>query len=82
MTILMKKSLFEKEKPLNGKCANRTLSQQKGSPPTTVPKFVPTPCTAPFRTVATAERERSGKSLQCNSIEQYWASLGNHTQSR
>src|SRR6266567_4374281 len=31
-TILKEKSLFEKEKSLNGKCSNRRLSQQRGSP--------------------------------------------------
>jgi len=41
MTIVMKKGLFEKEKPLNGKCANCTLSQQRGSPRFTVPKLCP-----------------------------------------
>src|ERR1019366_8809949 len=30
--ILKEKRKFEKEKPLNGKCANSKLSQQKGSP--------------------------------------------------
>src|ERR1700720_1600054 len=40
--ILKEKREFEKEKPLNGKCANSKLSQQRGSPQPTVPSFVPT----------------------------------------
>jgi hypothetical protein len=35
--ILKEKRKFEKEKPLNGKCANTKLSQQKGSPQSGVP---------------------------------------------
>ena len=34
----MEKRLFEKEKPLNGRCANCSLSQQRGSPQERVPK--------------------------------------------
>ena len=41
-TILKEKRLFEKEKSLNGKCANTKLSQQRGSPHSTVPRIVPT----------------------------------------
>src|ERR1019366_8582476 len=40
--ILREKRKFEKENPLNGKCANSGLSQQRGSPHTPVPNFVPT----------------------------------------
>ena len=40
--ILKEKRKFEKEKPLNGKCANSKLSQQRGSPQLTMPNFVPT----------------------------------------
>src|SRR5713101_4179627 len=40
--ILKEKRKFEKEKPLNGKCANTKLSQRRGSPHGTVPNFVPT----------------------------------------
>src|SRR5580698_6981786 len=36
--ILREKRQFEKEKPLNGKCANSKLSQQRGSPQSPVPK--------------------------------------------
>src|SRR3984957_17223027 len=39
--ILKEKREFEKEKPLNGKCANSKLSQQRGSPHLTVPNIVP-----------------------------------------
>src|SRR5215469_5254326 len=42
MTILERKKLFEQENPLSGKCANRRLSQPRGSPHSRVPKFVPT----------------------------------------
>ena len=35
--ILKEKGKFEKEKPLNGKCANSRLSQQRGSPHRSVP---------------------------------------------
>jgi len=35
--ILKEKRKFEKEKPLNGKCANTKLSQPRGSPQGTVP---------------------------------------------
>src|ERR1700692_4849659 len=40
--ILKEKRKFEKGNPLNGKCANSGLSQQRGSPHATVPNFVPT----------------------------------------
>src|ERR1035441_10476013 len=40
--ILKEKRKFEKEKPLNCMCANSKLSQQKGSPHSSVPNFVPT----------------------------------------
>jgi hypothetical protein len=36
--ILKEKRKFEKEKPLNGKCANSKLSQQRGSPHNCVPE--------------------------------------------
>src|ERR1700686_2415907 len=36
--ILKEKRKFEKEEPLNCMCANSKLSQQKGSPHSTVPK--------------------------------------------
>src|ERR1700688_616951 len=36
--ILKEKKKFEKEKPLNCKCANSKLSQQRGSPQLPVPK--------------------------------------------
>jgi hypothetical protein len=36
--ILKEKRKFEKEKQLNGKCANSKLSQQKGSPQFSVSK--------------------------------------------
>src|ERR1700726_161325 len=39
--ILKEKRKFEKEKPLNGKCANSKLSQQRGSPHSFVPKLCP-----------------------------------------
>jgi hypothetical protein len=35
--ILKEKKKFEKEKPVNGKCANSKLSQRRGSPQKTVP---------------------------------------------
>ena len=41
--ILKEKRLFEKENPLNGKCANSRLSQQRGSPQTPVPKLCQNP---------------------------------------
>ena len=41
-TILEKRQ-FEKEKSLNGKCANCSLSQWRGSPHRAVPISVPTP---------------------------------------
>src|SRR5580700_2669733 len=37
--ILKEKKKFEKEKPVNGKCANSKLSQRRGSPHQTVPKL-------------------------------------------
>src|ERR1700692_3792877 len=40
--ILKEKKKFEKEKPLNCKCANSKLSQQRGSPQPIVPNIVPT----------------------------------------
>src|ERR1700732_133931 len=40
--ILKEKKKFEKEKPVNGKCANSKLSQRRGSPQTAVPRIVPT----------------------------------------
>jgi hypothetical protein len=40
--ILAEKMLFEYENSTNGKCANSSLSQQRGSPQTTGPIFVPT----------------------------------------
>jgi hypothetical protein len=40
--ILKEKRKFEKEKPLNGKCANTKLSQPRGSPQVTVPNLCPT----------------------------------------
>src|SRR5450755_2125052 len=40
--ILEAKGKFEKEKTLNCRCANSKLSQQRGSPHSTVPNFVPT----------------------------------------
>src|ERR1035438_2408568 len=39
--ILKTKRKFENKKPLNCKCANSKLSQQRGSPHLTVPNFVP-----------------------------------------
>jgi len=50
--ILKEKRKFEKEKPLNGKCANSKLSQQRGSPQRIVPSFVPT--TEPYRVLPAA----------------------------
>src|SRR5215469_12932622 len=40
-TILTEKRLFEYEKSLNGECANRSLSQWRGSPHARVPKLCP-----------------------------------------
>src|SRR3981081_195448 len=45
--ILKEKRKFKKGKPLNSKCANSSLSQQRGSPQIAVPNFVPT--TKPYR---------------------------------
>src|SRR6266849_7713549 len=39
--ILKEKRKFEKEKPLNGKCANTKLSQRRGSPQKRVSEIVP-----------------------------------------
>jgi len=41
---------------LNGECANRRLSQRRGSPHVTVPNFVPSGCFYPFAPVETVER--------------------------
>src|SRR5215472_8539341 len=40
-TILTEKRLFEQKKALNGKCANGSLSQRRGSPQLGVPKVCP-----------------------------------------
>src|SRR6267378_2042922 len=37
--ILKEKRKFEKEKPLNGRCANSKLSQRRGSPHIAVPEL-------------------------------------------
>ena len=41
--ILKEKRKFEKEKPVNGKCANSKLSQRRGSPQSPVPKVCQNP---------------------------------------
>src|SRR5580700_9474790 len=41
--ILKEKKKFEKEKPVNGKCANSKLSQRRGSPHIAVPELCQNP---------------------------------------
>ncbi len=73
--ILKEKRKNEKEKPLNCMCANSKLSQQRGSPHSAVPNFVPTLNQKPSQTVA--KWARTG--IACTGAENQHDSKQSHS---